>query len=114
MKNEPHDLPADRDSQKSEVSDLEHQIEDLRAELESLVHELDHRRHEAFDVRLQLRRHAPAVAVVAGSLALIVAGPIWLARRRRAPHPLARALRVARALAIAAALIPSARRASRA
>jgi hypothetical protein len=65
--------------------ELEAEIEGLRGELDGMVDELDRRRHEAFDVRLQLRRHAGLVAAVgAGALLLTVFGiAAWTSSRRR-------------------------------
>jgi hypothetical protein len=61
---------------------LETEITGLRDELGSLVAELDRRRHEALDIRLQLRRHAWAVAAAGTGVAATVAGLIWLVTRR--------------------------------
>ena len=51
---------------------IEREIGDLRQDLDGIVNELDRRRHEAFDVRLQLRRHRTAV-VTAGAVAVLIA-----------------------------------------
>jgi hypothetical protein len=58
-----------------------------------LVAELDRRRHEALDVRLQLRRHPLVVAVVVGAAATLLAAAILAsaARRRRAQAKTTRA-----------------------
>jgi hypothetical protein len=61
---------------------LETEITGLRDELGTLVAELDRRRHEALDIRLQLRRHAWAVAAAGTGVAATVAGLIWLVTRR--------------------------------
>jgi len=61
---------------------LETEIAGLRDELGTLVAELDRRRHEALDVRLQLRRHAWAVAAAGTGFAATVASLIWLISRR--------------------------------
>ena len=65
------------------------EIESLRGELGALIGELDRRRHEAFDLGLQVRRHPVAVAVAAATLALAVGGLIALvvAGRRRRQRP---------------------------
>ncbi len=49
---------------------IEKEISTLRREMSDLVGELDRRRREAFDVRLQLKRHPVAVslAVVAAAV----------------------------------------------
>jgi len=64
---------------------LESEIERLRTEIDAMVGELDRRRHEAFDVRLQMRRHAGLVVAV-GSAAVMLAlgaGAAWISSRRR-------------------------------
>jgi hypothetical protein len=103
MTHEPNDRSVDEaaPAAKPDAAELEHQIEDLRTELGALVQELDRRRHDAFDLRLQLRRHARAVAIVSGLLALLVARRVWIVRRRRAGG-FSRALAVARLLSILA------------
>jgi chromosome segregation ATPase len=100
MKYEPSD--RELEATRAEPDDLEQQIRELRAELGELVHELDRRRHAAFDVREQLRRHPGAVAVVAGSIALIVARRVWVVRSRNVRGTLARAMDVARVVAVLA------------
>jgi ferric-dicitrate binding protein FerR (iron transport regulator) len=104
MTHEPNDRSTDKavTAAKPDAAELEHQIEDLRAELGALVQELDRRRHDAFDLRLQLRRHAGAIAIVGGSLALIVARRVWIVRRRRARVYYSRAIAAARVLSILA------------
>ena len=68
-----------------EPRQIEREIEALRAQLDALVEELDRRRHEAFDLRRQLRRHPGALA--AGAAVLL--GGLVLAARSRRPPPLA-------------------------
>ena len=76
------------------------EIETLRAELGGLVDELDRRRHEAFDLGLQVRRHPVAVALVATAAALVVGGLLVVAARERRRHrrPSVRAREARRAL----------------
>ena len=64
---------------------IEQDIDRLRDQLDGMVGELDRRRHEAFDVRLQLRRHATAVATVGVVGAVLVVGGFvaWRNARRR-------------------------------
>ena len=64
---------------------IERDIDRLRGRLDGMVGELDRRRHEALDVRLQLRRHATAVATVGVVAAVIVVGGFvaWRNARRR-------------------------------
>jgi hypothetical protein len=77
------------------------EISTIRNELGALVSELDRRRHEAFDLGLQVRRHPVAVAVAAATLALAVGGLIALAvsARRERRRPSARVRETRRALA---------------
>jgi hypothetical protein len=81
---------------------LESEIGRLRDDLDAMVGELDRRRHEAFDVRLQLRRHAGVVAAVGGVAVVLVVGGIavWTASRRRQDRLLVRLQNLARAVAI--------------
>lgn len=73
------------------------EITTIRNELGALVAELDRRRHEAFDLGLQVRKHPVAVAIAAATLALAVGGLIALAvnarRVRRRPAVKAREAR---------------------
>ena len=64
---------------------IEHDIDRLRDQLDGMVGELDRRRHEVFDVRLQLRRHGTAVATVGVVAAVLVVGGFvaWRNARRR-------------------------------
>jgi hypothetical protein len=74
---------------------IESHIETLRHELGELVSELDRRRHEAFDFRLQMRKHPTAVAVAGVALAALVGIGLAVAihgRRERA-RPVNRARR---------------------
>jgi hypothetical protein len=47
------------------AQELGGEIAAVRSELDVLVAELDRRRHEALDLGLQVRRHAPGIAVTA-------------------------------------------------
>lgn len=73
------------------------EIDVLRHELGGLVAELDRRRHEALDLRLQLKRHPVLVAAVVTVTALVVGGAAALvvreARERRKPTRRAREIR---------------------
>jgi hypothetical protein len=75
-------------------------IDRLRGELGRLVSELDRRRHEALDVRLQVRRHPLVAVAVAAAAAAVLGGVIALAvrRRRRRHDPVRRAREVRGAL----------------
>ena len=82
------------------TAEIELEIESLRSEIGGLVDELDRRRHEATDVRLQIRRHPRAAALLLGVVALSVIGRLVLLRRRRATRLSTRAANLARALAL--------------
>ena len=77
------------------------EIQSLRGELGGLVAELDRRRHEAFDLRLQLKRHPVAAAIAAAGAALVLGGLLAAAVRSRRQHrrPSVRARETRRALA---------------
>lgn len=80
---------------------IEHAVETTRAELADLLAELDRRRHEAFDLRLQLRRHRTALAVVAlAAVGLAVSS--WAYRRSHRERALDHVQNLARALALVA------------
>jgi hypothetical protein len=85
----------------SDVSRVSTEIETLRTELGGLVGELDRRRREAFDLRLQARRHPIALAVAATSVALVVGGlvAVVVRARRERRRPSVRAAETRRALA---------------
>jgi hypothetical protein len=91
MRNGPH----------ADVGRVSGEIDTLRNELGGLVAELDRRRHEAFDLGLQIRRHPLLVAAVATMAALALGGALALAvRTRRHRHrPTVRARETRRALA---------------
>ena len=73
------------------------EIDVLRHELGGMVAELDRRRHEALDLRRQVRRHPVLVATVVTVGALLVGGAVALiarvARARRKPTRRARDIR---------------------
>lgn len=83
------------------VGRVEDEIDSLRGELGGLVAELDRRRHEAFDLRLQLQRHPVAAAIAAAAAALVVGGALALVvrARRERRRPSVRARQARRALA---------------
>ena len=61
---------------------LDDEIGMLRAELTTLVSELDRRRHEALDVRLQIKRRAPGLAIAAVALVVAASGFVWWRARQ--------------------------------
>jgi hypothetical protein len=79
---------------------IEHEIENIRENITDIASELDRRRHELVDWRLQLKKHGPAIAMVAGGCILLLWATIqaraWQAARRR--RPMARAKRYREAL----------------
>jgi len=71
----------------NEVDELEREVDRIRSNIGELVRELNRRRHEAFDLRLQLRHHAGRVVLAGATVVVLIAGGIALAlarlRRRR-------------------------------
>jgi hypothetical protein len=80
------------------MHEIEGEISEIRGRLDQSLAELDRRRHEATDVKLQIRRH-PAVVAAAGGVVLLLLGgvayAIWAARRREQPINKAKRLRLA-------------------
>jgi hypothetical protein len=78
-----------------EPRDLEHQVQDIRGNIDHIVDELDRRRHDLFDWRLQLRKHALAFGALAAVLVFTMAGTVALSvwQRRRRSRPMAKAKR---------------------
>jgi len=76
---------------------LEQEVQAIRGNVTQIASELDLRRHELFDWRLQLRKHASAIALAATAAALLIGGTIgWRTWRRRSrPLNKARQLRLA-------------------
>ena len=66
-----------------EVDSLEREVDRIRNNIGALVRELNHRRHEAFDLKLQLREHAGRVVLAGVAVASLIAGSDR-ARRSRA------------------------------
>jgi hypothetical protein len=93
-------MRSENDEREEESTEIERQIEGLRSELDALVRELDRRRHAATDIRLQIRRHPRAAAVILGLAVLTVVGRLTVLRRRRADTIWERASNLARALAL--------------
>jgi len=74
---------AAKSSPEQEVQALEQDVQEIRADLTGLVNELDHRRHDLFDVKKQLSRHAIPLIVAGVGLVAVVAGSWALAAHRR-------------------------------
>jgi hypothetical protein len=93
-------LSARIEETSGDVRKVDGELDRLRGELGTLVAELDRRRHEAFDIGLQVRRHPTVVAVAAAAAALVVGGLVAIAvrSRRRARRPSVRARETRRAL----------------
>ena len=66
-----------------EPGEIEREIESIREDLDGLIGELDRRRHEAFDWRLQMRRHQRQLWIAAGVVGVTVIGFTVVGRRRR-------------------------------
>jgi hypothetical protein len=68
---------------------IERTADRIRDELRVTLRELDHRRHEATDLKLQLRRHAPLLVTAAAVFIALAAGTAFLVAmriRNRAAH----------------------------
>ncbi len=74
---------APRNGAPVDVPGTARDIDVLRDEIGGLVAELDRRRHEAFDVGLQLRRHPLVAAAAVSTVALVVGGLVAAAIRAR-------------------------------
>lgn len=76
------------DSQQAPTG-LELNVEMVRQRLDATIRELDRRRHDAFDIRRQLRRHAlPVIGGIVVFAATVAAMTVWALRRRIARHRL--------------------------
>jgi hypothetical protein len=86
-------------SPRETVRELAGEIATLREELAGLVAELDRRRHEALDVKLQVKRHGVEMALTAAALVAAAAGFVWLGawRSRRRENLLSRGAKLRRA-----------------
>jgi hypothetical protein len=84
---------------------IERKVEEVRDNLTGIAGELDRRRHELFDLKLQLRRHGPAIGLTAAAMLALVGGSIalgaWSHARRQRVMSKAHRLRLALARAIA-------------
>lgn len=87
-------------SPRETVRQLAGEIATLREELAGLVAELDRRRHDALDVKLQVKRHGGELALTAAALVAAAAGFVWLGawRSRRREDLRSRGTKLRRAL----------------
>jgi hypothetical protein len=94
-------LEASPVSPEDKAKALQEEVVEIRDDLTGLVNELDHRRHDLFDVRKQLSRHAiPLVLGGLGVVGLVAGGWALAARRRRRRQALSsRVARLRQALA---------------
>jgi hypothetical protein len=78
--------PRPQISPQETVRQLSGEIVMLREDLARLVAELDRRRHEALDVKLQVKRHALGVLLTGAGVVAVAFGLRWLGTRRARPH----------------------------
>jgi hypothetical protein len=70
------------DSQQAPTG-LELNVEMVRQRLDATIRELDRRRHDAFDIKYQIRRHAlPVIGGIVALAAAVAAVTVWALRRR--------------------------------
>lgn len=69
--------------EKPDPDRIKEDIDGIRRNLGGLVAELDRRRHEAFDIRLQLRRHTVPLAIGVAALAVAVGTTVAVVMHRR-------------------------------
>jgi hypothetical protein len=95
------DKGTDSPSSDDKAKRLEQDIQEIRGKLGGMVGELDHRRHDLFDVKKQLGRHAVPLTLAGVALLGLAAGGVALTvRRHRQREALsARLVRFRRALA---------------
>jgi len=69
------------------VSARRSEIDDIRSDLGAYITELDRRRHEAFDVRLQVKKHKGLAITVGAILIALTAGLVayWANGRMKRP-----------------------------
>jgi hypothetical protein len=86
----------EREAPQERAREIVGEIVDIRNQLDRTLSELDRRRHEATDLRLQIRRHPAVAAGVALGILAAASGVVALAviaRRRERPASKARSLR---------------------
>ena len=77
---------ANTNGSAARVRELGDETEATRQELDELVAELDRRRHQAFDWRLQVRRHARALALLGVGVVVVVGIGVTAAIARKRRH----------------------------
>jgi len=66
------------------AEELEQRVALIREHMTDVVSELDYRRHELFDVKGQLKKHAGLVAAIGGGVLLLTGGAIgWSVYKSR-------------------------------
>jgi hypothetical protein len=86
----------EREAPEERAREIVGEIADIRNQLDRTLAELDRRRHEATDLRLQIRRHPTVAAGVAIGILAAASGIVamaLIARRRERPASKARSLR---------------------
>jgi hypothetical protein len=83
MSDESENKDAEQPAPDDKAKALQEDIEQIRENLGGMVSELDHRRHDLFDVRKQLSRHAIPLAVTGLALLGMAVGGVALAVHRR-------------------------------
>jgi hypothetical protein len=94
------DLTGSDETGDNDPAELEREVEDIRDNIDGIVSELDRRRHELFDWRMQLRKHALLFAAVGAGclLGLGLTITLGVVRRRRERRFWVRAGRLREAL----------------
>jgi len=72
------------------INRLRGEIDSTRHELQTYISELDRRRQEAFDLKLQLRKHPAVVIGLVVAIVATMAGAVALAVRPRRQRAIAR------------------------
>jgi len=84
------DAKEKEDHPEREVSNLKDEIEEIRDDLGHYISELDRRRHEAFDLKSQMRKHTGLlISVGIGAVGIVGALVAWRVRNARRPRSLA-------------------------
>lgn len=84
------DRHEDETAPAAEVSRLRTKIDATRDELGTYISELDRRRHEALDLKLQIKKHPGVVIGVGVAIAAILTGAVVMVARSRKRETLGR------------------------